>query len=612
MRLFILMTLLLAVAVRGQAQGSPTQTPRTEPTTLRAQAKLVVVDVVVIDRERRPVRNLKQQDFILSESKSPQTISSFEEHRAPAATDAAKLSPALRLPRGVFTNFSAAPAGSAVNILLLDTLNTPLQDQAYVRSQLLQYLKSARPGIPVAIFGLTTRLLMLQGFTSDPDILKSAVLKQSGKASPLLDNALSSAATADSASDLNAAGGGRMSPEVVANLQTFMDRQASFQLMQRAKYTLDAMNALARFLTSIPGRKNLLWFSGSFPLDVLPDAENGASDPFAGVASSETEYRETVDLLARSQVAVYPIDARGLMTSPNMSAANAGTKYARNPAALGRDESALFQQNAGEHATMERMATDTGGRAFFNTNGLSQAVSKAIDEGSNYYTLTYSPTNTKWKGDFRRIEVKVLQPGYTLAYRHGYSADDPATGVSPLTTAAGPGIDAAGTHQDPAQMVKAMAHGVPGATQILFKVRVLPVSTASEETVAPGNVINAPNQTIVHGPFRRYGVDFAVLPLDISYTLTPDAIRHGVVEFVTVVYPPDGLLANRTSETIRLQLTPEQFAASVKGGLLFHQEISVPMKGDFTIRTGVHDMRNNNIGATELPVSSIVQLPPAH
>ncbi len=85
----------------------------------------------------------------------------------------------------------------------------------------------------------------------------------------------------------------------------------SFQPQLRARYTLDAHNLLARDLSNLPGRKNLIWFSGSFPISILPDPS--LKDPFAVMASSEDEFKETVDLLVLSQVAVYPIDARGLM-----------------------------------------------------------------------------------------------------------------------------------------------------------------------------------------------------------------------------------------------------------------------------------------------------------
>jgi hypothetical protein len=78
-----------------------------------------------------------------------------------------------------------------------------------------------------------------------------------------------------------------------------------------------------------------------------------AQDPFAAVGNAEAEFRETTDLLARSQVAVYPIDPRGLVTSPVYSTANSGAKYAHSPQAAGKDELKFAQQTAQEDQTMQ-------------------------------------------------------------------------------------------------------------------------------------------------------------------------------------------------------------------------------------------------------------------
>ena len=100
------------------------------------------------------------------------------------------------LPPGIFTNYSPAPASGAVNILLLDALNTPLADQAYVRQQLLDYLRSTPPGTRVAFFGLANHLILLQGFTSNPEVLRTLMERGWNKASPHLCPTIRSAAAA--------------------------------------------------------------------------------------------------------------------------------------------------------------------------------------------------------------------------------------------------------------------------------------------------------------------------------------------------------------------------------------------------------------------------------
>ncbi len=292
--------------------------------TLHARAKIVVVDVVVTDAAHHPVFGLKRDQFVLTEDKKPQQLKAFEEHAAPSAGELAKVAAVPKLPPGIFTNYVPAPAeGQPLNVLLLDALNTPLTDQQYVRQQLLDFLKHEPAGTSVAVFGLSTQLVLLQGFTSDPNLLRQVLEKQTGKGSILLDNVVGGEGATDSLADSLAASQPPAQPgsgidntgpnlnDVIGNLRTFEDINTSFQLSLRIRYTLDGLNELARYLSNIPGRKNLIWFSGSFPLNVLPSGDD-STDPFAAVVNSEQEYRETTELLTKSQVAVYPIDARGL------------------------------------------------------------------------------------------------------------------------------------------------------------------------------------------------------------------------------------------------------------------------------------------------------------
>ena len=187
----------LAVAQTQQ----PAQSAATQPPTLHASTQLVVVDVVVTDKNRKPVRGLKEADFSLNEDNVPQVFKHFEEHTALTAADATKFPEIPKLPPGVFTNYTPEPVNGAINILLLDTLNTPVKDQVFVRQQLLAYLNSAAPGTRIAIFGLSTHLLILQGFTSDPAILKAVAAKKFAKNSPLLQDSAGGSGIQNSVSD---------------------------------------------------------------------------------------------------------------------------------------------------------------------------------------------------------------------------------------------------------------------------------------------------------------------------------------------------------------------------------------------------------------------------
>jgi VWFA-related protein len=608
----VLVLLCVSGSCWSQTSGSRQQNesqPESPAYTLRTRTNLVIEDVIVTDGNYNPVHNLKASDFTVIEDGRPQHIRSFEEHTRSSNT----LSKPVAMPRvapGIFTNFSPASQDGPVNILLLDTLNTPLRDQFFVRSQLLDYLKRASPGTQIAIFGLSNRLSILQGFTSNPEILKAALTsKHASKASLLLDDPTGGgrgASDANSVSDALRALGGVNDPnmeQTIANVQQFEAQTESFQLQVRARYTLDALNELARYLVGIPGRKNLIWFSGSFPVNLMPNGGD-VQDPFAAIGNAEAEFRETTNLLARSQVAVYPIDARGLVTSPVYSTASSGTKYGRSPQAAGKDELKFAEQTAQENQTMQQMAADTGGRAFVNTNGLSEGVAKAVDAGSNYYTLTYSPTNLDQDGRFRKVSVEVRDKRLALSYRRGYYGDNPevvpkAPGKNPIAAA----------QQGSTAMERVMMRGAPTPTQILFTIRVLPALTTTEEKVADGNSLT-PEGARLKSAFRRYTIDFAVDQHNLTFTQSPDGLHHDVVEILTAVYDRNGTLINRIGNNVHADLSAANFARFLETPLSFNQDISVPEKGEYFLRIAIHDLQTDRAGAVEVPVNAVKNLLP--
>jgi VWFA-related protein len=586
-------------------------------TTIRTSSDLVVVDVVASDSQQNPVHKLTSADFTVLEDGKPQTVKIFEEHQTQTS---APLPPAPKLDPGIFTNYSIAPANGALNILLLDKLNTPMDAQTVVRDQVLKYLKQVPPGTRIAIFSLTTELKLLQGFTSNPELLRALVEGKKGNqgASPLMNNAMEGDQPGaddpmyDTMAD--ALGNDPDAAMILANLQQFEVEQQSFQLQLRARYTLDALNQLARYMSGLPGRKNLIWFSGSFPVNILPDPDLVSSsmtpstvrgaftpDPFAGVASMEDEFRETVDLLARSQVAVYPIDARGLMVNPTLSAMQSGSTMNRKPNGFANANTKFFQQTTEEHGTMEQMAQATGGKAFVNTNGLKEAVEKAIEAGSNYYTIAYTPTNRKWNGDYRKIQVRLDRTGVTLAYRRGYFADDP--------NAPAQKSQAQNAKPDPNQysaLRAAMLHGGPEPTELIFAASVRPASTEPEAELVPGNQAGKK----ISGPYRRYAVTFITNPKELNWTVTPDGAHRCTLEFMTFVYDGDGARINVQYNGIGAAIPEAQFASVENGNIKYVQQISVPAKGEYYLRLGMRDVGSDHVGAVEFPVDSVAKLPP--
>jgi hypothetical protein len=309
-----------------------------------------------------------------------------------------------------------------------------------------------------------------------------------------------------------------------------------------------------------------------------------------------------VNLLAKSQVSVYPIDARGLMGEPMMSAANSNHNYIKDPTALAKSQQNFFQATTTEHGMMSQMAEETGGTAFVDTNDLKTAISKAIEAGSNYYTIAYTPTNHSQSDDYRKIEIKIDRKSAKLAYRHAYFTDASAI------TAHHDQVNNAKTDLPPYSYIRsAMLHGAPDPVELVFVANVRPSTAGTETELAQSNQGNPK----VSGPYRRYTVSFVTNPRRLQCAATSDGTHHCVLEFLTFVYDSNGILINTQTNGVNSSFSPARFASSQKSQLLtYHQQISVPAKGEYYLRVGMRDDTSGKVGALELPLAAIAKLPP--
>ena len=163
--LFLVVSLLPSVPTN--AQQAPSQSP-----VFRAETRQVLVDVVITDHSGHFVPGLKPTDFTILEDGAPQKIAAFVMHAEPASPP--KLAAPIKLPPHQYTNYVIADPDRPITIVLLDVLNTQVQDQAYTRKQMIEFLKDLPSGQRVALFALGTRLKMVQGFTGDSDTLVAA------------------------------------------------------------------------------------------------------------------------------------------------------------------------------------------------------------------------------------------------------------------------------------------------------------------------------------------------------------------------------------------------------------------------------------------------------
>ena len=296
--------------------------------TFQAKVRVVLLDVVVTNSKDQPVTGLPKEDFQVFEDGQPETLASFEEHAG--LPEVPGLALRAQLPPNIFSNLPLVKTGDPANVLLLDALNTPMPDQNYVHAQMIKYMKGIRPGTRLAIFTLGSQLRFVQGFTTDASVLMAALSGKKTEGNPQLSALLPTRTETDAGQRLVAqmqelqatlpAASAQLQASIDA-LREFQTDRASFQTDVRIKNTLDAMQQLARYLEGIPGRKNVIWFSSSFPLSILSPGgannnsvmpDSGLSDPDAVVRQYQEAVARTANLLAAAQVAIYPIGAEGV------------------------------------------------------------------------------------------------------------------------------------------------------------------------------------------------------------------------------------------------------------------------------------------------------------
>jgi VWFA-related protein len=581
----------VAPAAPAEAAPSPAPTPapvsapqqvapQEQILTLKANARAVEVDVVVTDKKQAPVTGLGRQLFEVLEDGKPQAVDYFEEHTAKPAP----VSEAPKLTTNLYTNLPATPVVDSVNVVLIDKLNTPLQDQVHVHQQILDFLQKMKPGTRIAIFVMGKKLRLIQGFTSDSAQLQAAL--NDPKNGDIPEKTDASRSRQDDADDQDQAdmhavmmGGhqGRNGTGYSRSRGSLAAGQASIagnQAGERVSMTLTGLEFLARYLAGIQGRKNLIWFSRSFPVAVFPSPRELKGS--LGSQRFDPGAKEASNLLALSDVAVYPVNAEGIQMD------NATEASGYDQKSIGT----LYQQSDRRSIATEavnKLANDTGGKAFTNTNDLAGALTHAIDDGAHYYTLSYTPANSKMDGGYRRIEVRLNQGSYDLAYRRGYFADDYA--------APEPQADS-----NPLQPL--LVRGAPASTQIVFSVRLL----LSDSQPAQGDNVAGGNTKLTL-PLTRYRANFNLRPEDVKLDVSPDGRRTGKIQVSLLAYDSNGAALNWAGGTMALNLSAEQFAAMQRTGIPAHLEIDLPSAALY-LEAGVYDWTARKAGTLEIPLPS--------
>ena len=396
---------------------------------LKVTTRLVTLDLIATDSHGNPVRDLKPEELqILEEHKAQQKIEHFEYFdKLKSAGSPDNSTSAFRKRANVISNqLPLDELKIPPTVLLMDSLNTQTSNQMQGRARMVQLLRTLPPDTPIAVFLLGSSLRILQGFTSDGTLLRAA-LDQAEAGNTIIKDPLIDTQNTSSYIENSTVGMGTNQGLAVqvGEVQNFEKEEYSMTIDLRSKETLGAMAQIGQYLSGIPGRKNLIWVSESFPLSIAPDPDTG-NNPFAGIRDYADQVKLVANALTDAQVAVYPMDVRGLQAQQSFSASQNVSRpqtLMTGPMIAGQlnQEDIDLQQSQG---TMDALAQDTGGKACKNRNDLAACVMTALKDSSSYYEMSFYPQSVKWDGRFHKIVVKTSRPGVKLTYRRGYYALD--------------------------------------------------------------------------------------------------------------------------------------------------------------------------------------------
>ena len=291
------------------------------------------------------------------------------------------------LPDGVVSNRLdwQGQTPESATVILMDRFNTLGMDQPFMDHQAKEFLDDAVANNDrVAVYELSEAGLALFGdYRTPPASIRRALDGARPRHSLALESSLGALDDVQVDQQLAAFTGDE-------NAATpFETGVANYYVELRALNTSAALEAIARQLAELPGRKNLVWLASSFPFTFNPH-----QNPHL-YRATRFSARERIDEVSRlmtdANVAIYPVDVRGL---------------------TGAEPTEL--------SIMTTLADMTGGRASYNTNGLANAMRQAVRDAEISYTLGFYVTETEDDTAFHELEVRVARDDVDVRHRRGY------------------------------------------------------------------------------------------------------------------------------------------------------------------------------------------------
>jgi VWFA-related protein len=545
----VLVLLAMPLASRPARQEKPSTPAKGEqtPPALRVTTRLVQINVIAQRGEGKPISDLTVDDFAIFDKGQPQRISTFSKETTHTLVNATGTPPP---PTNWYSNRLEEKAGvpTAITVILLDGLNTRFTDMAYARQQIIKFLSQLQPQDRVALYSLTNRLTVLHDFTSDATTLLAALKRHRTRDSEQLQA---------SEQDVSNTGDDLMDQF----LNEANQRMANFYTVNRALTTTGALEAIAEHVGRLPGRKNLIWVSGSFPFNIGMDDMSQPRN-LQDARSFSDELERAARALNDANLAIYPVDARGLI--PPVFAASAGPSrrmaQGKAPAMI------TMAPPHGNTDTMVILADRTGGRAYYNTNDIFGSIRQAIEDSQVTYVLGYYPTHGAWDGKWHELKVQVKRQGVHLRFRRGYFAmpEKPHT-------------------REEARSELAQALSSPlDFTTLAINARVDVVEVPGARTLKTEVHIDARDVTLELKGDRWIG------ELDLSY----------------VQQSSEGKQLTSETRQINMHLNQQTYEQVKKNGLILGRDLSV-VAGATQLRIVAQDAPSGSIGSVSVPLEKL-------
>jgi VWFA-related protein len=417
-QLILLILLALSFTLIFAQGANDGAAPGDQTPVFSADTTLIEFTLIAIDKDGKPVTDLKKEEIIVKDKGQPGDLALFryEGGEQPQTVP--------ELPPGIFTNTPALTPGPPRNItaIVLDTLNTQPREQTWVKAQAMRYLGTLLPNPRLAVYLLGQDLTVLHDFTDDAESLlariEQAQVKLAGMTFGEIDDMAREMETLISSLEVK-----RLKPEQIARYLNIEMRAHEAADEQRTRNTLSLLEALGDHRAGIPGRKSIVWFgSGISMLSIVGSLERGIP---GSNRSYEDLVRDTSRRLAQQGITMYMFDARGMQVQSNMSVERGravGTSLGEaNPHERLQANATI---SADTTPAMAMFANLTGGRFYWNTNDLGRAVDEIVADSEGTYSLGFyaeGEPDDKW----HNLNVSVTRKGVKLKHRDGYLSAAP-------------------------------------------------------------------------------------------------------------------------------------------------------------------------------------------